>query len=67
VQLREFNDDVYDSFYEAAEEVFEEAKAHSDLAARIHESFNAARADLGAYTKITDQTYLVQRNRVLDL
>lgn len=67
VQLREFNDDVYDSFFEAAEEVFEESKAHSDLAARIHESFVAARKDLGAYTKITDQTYLVQRNRVLDL
>jgi TRAP-type mannitol/chloroaromatic compound transport system substrate-binding protein len=67
VQLREFNDDVFDSFFEASEEVFEEAKAHSDLARRIHESFDAARRDLGAYTKISDQTYLVQRNRVLDL
>ena len=39
VQLREFSDDIYDSFGEAAAAVFEETKSHSDLAARIHDSF----------------------------
>ena len=67
VKLRQFNDDIYDSFAEASEEVFEEVKAHSDLAARIHQSFVAARSDIGAWTKISDQAYLQQRNRALGL
>ena len=65
VKLREFNDDVYDSFGEAADEVFETVVAHSDLAKRIHESFLAARKDLGGWSKISDQAYIAQRNRVL--
>jgi len=65
VQLRQFSDDVYDSFYEAAEEVFEGVRAHSDLAKRIDNSFVAARKDLSGWTKISDQAYLAQRNRVL--
>ncbi|MDB9703243.1 TRAP transporter substrate-binding protein [Rhodospirillales bacterium] len=65
VQLRQFSDDVYDSFYEASEEVFEGVRAHSDLAKRIDSSFVAARKDLSGWTKISDQAYLAQRNRVL--
>ena len=65
VQLRKFSDDTYDSFGEAAVEVFEETVAHSDLARRIHESFVKARADVGGWAKIADQEYLRQRNRVL--
>jgi TRAP-type mannitol/chloroaromatic compound transport system substrate-binding protein len=67
VELREFNDDVYDSFGQASDEVFEEARAHSDLANRIHESFLKARSELGAWAKIADVAYLQQRNRVLGL
>ena len=37
VQIRSFNDDVWDAMAEAADAVFEEARAHSDLANRIHE------------------------------
>ncbi len=65
VQLREFNDDVYDSFGEAAEEVFEEVREHSALANRIHESFVKARKDVGAWIDLSDTAYLRQRNRVL--
>ena len=65
VQLRVFNDDVYDAFGEAAEEVFDEARAHSNLANRIHESFAKARKDVGRWMNISDQEYLRQRNRVL--
>ncbi len=65
VQVREFNDDVYDAFGEAAEEVFEEVRAHSDLANRIHESFVATRKDVGRWMNLSDQPYLRQRNRVL--
>ncbi len=67
VKLRRFNDDVYDSFGEAADEVFEEVQAHSPLAKRIHESFVASRSEVGAWAKISDQEYVSQRNRVLDL
>jgi len=65
IQVREFNDDVYDAFGEAAEEVFEEVRAHSDLANRIHESFVATRKDVGRWMNLSDQPYLRQRNRVL--
>ena len=65
VQVREFNDDVYDAFGEASEEVFDEVRAHSDLANRIHESFAATRKDVGRWMNLSDQPYLRQRNRVL--
>jgi len=65
VKLRKFNDDVYDSFGKAAAEVFEGVRGHSPLANKIHESFLKARQDLGAWSKISDQAYVQQRNRVL--
>jgi TRAP-type mannitol/chloroaromatic compound transport system substrate-binding protein len=67
VQLREFSDEIYDSFGEAAEEVFAETVAHSDLAKRTHESFVAARADVGGWMKLSEGAYYTQRNRVLGL
>ncbi len=67
VRLREFNDDVYDAFGEAAVEVFETVRVHSDLARRVHESFLKARREIGGWTNISDQAYVAQRNRVLGL
>jgi len=65
VKLRKFNDDIYDSFGEASKEVFEGVRSHSKLAEEIHVSFLKARADLGAWSKISDQAFVEQRNRVL--
>jgi len=65
VKLRKFNDDVYDSFKEASDAVFEGVQAHSALAKKIHGSFLKARADLSAWSKISDQAYVAQRNRAL--
>lgn len=65
VKLRKFSDEIYDSFGKAAEQVFAETVEHSDLAKRVHESFLKARAEVGGWTKISDQEYLRQRNRVL--
>jgi len=65
VKLRQFNDDIYDGFAEASEEVFAEVQEHSDLANRIHQSFVTARAYIGAWAEISDQAYLQQRNRAL--
>ena len=67
VKLRSFNDDTYDSFGEAADEVFDEVRQHSDLANRVHRSFAAARESVGGWAKISDQAYVAQRNRVLGL
>ncbi len=67
VKLREFNDDVYDAFGEAAAEVFAETRKHSKLAAKIHDSFVKTRTSVGGWMKIADQAYLNQRNRVLGL
>ncbi len=67
VKLRAFSDDIYDSFGEAAEKVFADVKKHSPLAKEIHESFEAARKNVGSWAKISDQAYVQQRNRVLGL
>jgi len=67
VKLRRFSDDIYDSFGEAADEVFAEVQQHSPLAKKIHQSFKASRDEVGAWAKISDQAYVAQRNRVLGL
>jgi TRAP-type mannitol/chloroaromatic compound transport system substrate-binding protein len=67
VELREFNDDIYDAFGEASTEVYEETRKHSDLTARIYDSFAKARLEVGGWMKISDQAYLDKRNRVLGL
>ncbi len=67
VQLREFSDEIYDSFGEGAKAVFEEVRAYSDQVARIHDSFAAARSDVGSWMNISEAPYYRQRNRVLGL
>jgi TRAP-type mannitol/chloroaromatic compound transport system substrate-binding protein len=67
VELREFNDDVYDAMGEAAEEVFEETRDHSELAAKVHDSFAGARKDIGGYMAIADVGYSIKRNRVVGI
>lgn len=67
VELREFNEDIYDSFGEASEEVFEETRDHSELAAKVHDSFVAARSEIGSWMKLAAVGYSVQRNRVIGI
>ena len=62
VELREFSDSVYDSFAGAAEEVFDEARQHSALANRIHESFVASRNEVSRYLSLNETQYLLKRN-----
>ena len=59
--------DIYDSFGKAAEQVFAETRAHSPLAAKIHDSFVATRADVGRWMLLSDAGYINQRNRVLGI
>ncbi|WP_349358314.1 TRAP transporter substrate-binding protein [Stappia sp.] len=67
VELRRFNEEIYDAFGEASEEVFEETIQHSDLAARVHESFVKARSEIGRWMLLADTGYTTQRNRVLGI
>ena len=65
VEVREFNDDVYEAFGRGAEEVFAEVVAHSALARKIHESMLAARKTVGEYVALNDVAYVDKRNAVL--
>ena len=67
VQTREFNDDVWDAFGEAAAEVYEETRAHSDLAKRIDEAYTAAMREMASWRSKAEIAYVNQRNRVLDI
>lgn len=67
VELREFNDDVYEAFGFAAEEVIEEARGHSDLAARIFDSHLQARQNVGQWMTVADVSYSQKRNFVLGI
>ena len=67
VQVREFSDEIYESFGEAAAAVFDEARQHSDLANRIYESFEASLNSVASYLKLADIGYSLKRNRVLGI
>jgi TRAP-type mannitol/chloroaromatic compound transport system substrate-binding protein len=67
VQMRAFNDDVWDAFGEASAEVFAETRDHSPLAAEIDDAFQAALRDIGGTMARFETTFLNQRNRVLGL
>ncbi|MAS42788.1 MAG: ABC transporter substrate-binding protein [Rhodobacteraceae bacterium] len=65
VELRNFSEDTWDAFGEAAEEVFEETAAHSDLAERINASFQSNLRELAGYMKGFETSFVNERNRVL--
>ena len=67
VELKEFNEDIYDSFGEASVDVFEEVRDHSDLAAKVHDNFTEALAEMGGWMKIAEIGFSNHRNRILDI
>ena len=67
VIVKEFSDDTFDSFGEAADEVYAEVVEHSGLAKRIHESMVKSRTEVGGWLNLGDAAYSRQRNRVLGL
>ncbi len=67
VEVRAFNDDIWDAFGDGAAEVFEDVRDHSDLAARIDDSFQATLREYGAFMAAFEGTFINQRNRVLGL
>ncbi|MDH3741515.1 MAG: TRAP transporter substrate-binding protein [Hyphomicrobiales bacterium] len=67
VVLKEFSEEIYDSFGQAAVEVYEEVRAHSPLAKKIDDQFKAALKEIGGWQKIAEVAFSNQRNRVLDI
>jgi TRAP-type mannitol/chloroaromatic compound transport system substrate-binding protein len=67
VQLKKFNEDIVDAFGEAAEEVFEETRQHSDLARRIDDSYRESMKAVAGWLSIAEIEYFNQRNRVLGI
>ena len=67
VIVKEFSDDTFDSFGEAADEVYAEVVEHSDLAKRIHDSMVKSRTEVGGWLNLGDAAYSRQSNRVLGL
>ena len=67
VVLKKFNEDIIDAFGEAAEEVFEETRQHSDLAMRIDDSYRRAMKSVAGWLSIAEIEYFNQRNRVLGI
>ena len=66
VEVREFNEDVYEAFGRGAAEVFAEVVEHSAMARRIHESMLNARKIVGDYVQLNDVEYINKRNAVLE-
>jgi len=67
VEALQFNDDVWDAFGGAAEEVFEETRDHSPLAAKINDAYQTALRDIGAWRGVAEVDFSNQRNRILGL
>ncbi len=67
VEVRQFNDDVWDAFGDAAEEVFAETREHSALAAEINDAFQDALKEIGAWRAAAEVEFSNQRNRILGL
>lgn len=67
VQVRSFNDDTWDAMYAAWEEVLEETRAHSPLAAEIADAYAAAIESEGGFLAKFETEFVNQRNRVMGL
>jgi len=67
VELREFSDEIYESFGEAAAEVFEETRDHSELAAKVDDAFQQKLREIGTWASISDISYSQKRNKVLGI
>ena len=65
--MKTFNDDVWDAFGEAAEEVFEEVRSHSEIAARIDANYQEKLREIGGTIAKFEGNFLNQRNRILGL
>ena len=67
VEAKQFNDDVWDAFGDAAAEVFVETRDHSPLAAEINDAYQSALREIGSWRAAAEVDFSNQRNRVLGM
>jgi TRAP-type mannitol/chloroaromatic compound transport system substrate-binding protein len=67
VQLKHFNQEIYNAAAKASVEVMQEIIAGNDLATKIYESYTTARSDIGKWKQISDIEYSIQRNEALNI
>jgi len=67
VILRRFDNEIFKKFGEASIQVFDETRQHSNLSNRIHENFVNSRKYFGRWTNISDQEFIRQRNKFLEI
>ncbi|MGR3803487.1 TRAP transporter substrate-binding protein [Marinibacterium profundimaris] len=67
VEIKSFNDDVWDAFGEASEEVTEEVREHSEMAATINDSYQDFIRSAGGMMAQFEVAFVNQRNRYLGL
>ena len=67
IQVRSFNESVWDGFAEGAEAVFAETRDHSAMAAKIDDNFQAKLREIGGSIASFEGQFVTQRNRILGL
>jgi len=67
VVVKQFNDDIWDAFGEAAKEVLAETRAKSKLAAEVDDAFQASMREVGGMMAQMQGKYLEERNRILNI
>ena len=67
VEVRSFNEDVWDAMGEAADEVFEETAAYDALAAEVNDAVQAKMREIGRGISLFEGQFVNQRNRILGL
>ena len=67
VEVKSFNDDVWDAFGEASEEVTDEVRDHSEMAAKVNDSYQGFIQSSGGMMAKFEVSFVNQRNRFLGL
>ena len=67
VQLRSFPDELWTAFGEAAEELYEEVRDHSELARTVTDAYWESLREIGGYRKLAEVEFSQQRNRVFGI
>ncbi len=67
IDPRQFSDEVWDAFGDAAAEVFAETREHSPLAAEVNDAYQAALIEIGSWRAKAEIAFSNQRNRILGI
>lgn len=65
VKLMKMPDDVFDAIGKVAEEVVAEVGSKDELSKRIYDSYIKARAEISAWSTISEENFAIGRDRIL--